>query len=189
MEPEDSRLNPFQEMADKHSMHIMVGSPYQEYQKIFISAFLYRPKESPMVYTKHYLHGGEEDYFDPGSKQLAFNISDEKLFTAICADIAHHEHAEMAANENSTVFVAGVLITPGGYDEDATILQSYSKKHGMMVLMANYASPTGGWETAGKSAVWDRSGKLIAVAPSQGESLVIVSKIQGKYHGKVIHLD
>lgn len=176
LKPTDPRLESFQELADKYSMHILVGAPYQDGKKIHIAAFLYHPCESPLVYTKYHLHGGEEEYFDPGSRGLAFNMVDEKVFAAICADIAHPEHAEKAAKVNSTVYAAGVLITPSGYDEDAALLQGYATKHGMMVIMANFATPTGGWETAGKSAIWDKSGNLLAVAPSQGEALVVVSR-------------
>ncbi len=186
LNPEDVRLEAFQEMADKYLMHILVGAPYQDGEKIHIAAFLYHPGESPLVYTKHHLHGGEEEYFDPGSRGLAFNLVDEKVFAAICADIAHPEHAEQAAKVNSTVYVAGVLITPGGYDEDAALLQGYARKHGMMVIMANFATPTGGWETGGKSAIWDRTGNLLAVAPPQGEALVVVTRKLNNYDVRIV---
>lgn len=189
LKPTDQRLTLFQEMADTNSIHLLVGAPFQEEDKIHIAAFLYQPNESPLVYTKHHLHGGEEEYFSSGSHGLAFNVHEEKVFAAICADIAHPEHAEQAAKVNSTVYAAGVLITPGGYDEDAALLQGYAEKHGMMVVMANFASPTGGWETGGKSAIWNSNGILLAVAPNQGEALVVISKSGSDTIGKVILMD
>lgn len=189
LKPSDVRLAPFQEMANKHSMCILVGAPFQDGDKAHIAAFLYRPAETPLVYTKHHLHGGEEEHFDPGSRELEFNLGDEKVFTAICADITHPEHAQRAAKVKSTVYAAGVLLSPGGYAEDAALLQGYAEKHGMMVVMSNFAFPTGGWETGGKSAIWDNEGKLIASGPDQGEALVIVSKSRENVTGNVIYVD
>ena len=139
LEPSDSRLDPFQEMADKHSMKILVGAPYRDGENAHIAAFLYRPCETPMVYTKHHLHDGEEKYFKPGTRGLSFDVSGEKVSVAICADIAHPEHAENAAANGATLYAAGVLITPGGYEADAALLQGYAEEHNMIVVMANYA--------------------------------------------------
>lgn len=174
LEPDDARLGAFQEMADKHSLKILVGAPYREGDSIHIAAFLYQPGETPLVYTKHHLHEGEEEYFEPGTCGLSFDVPGERASVAICADIAHPEHAEKAAKNGATLYAAGVLITPGGYEADAALIQGYSEKHNLMVIMANHASPSGGFESAGKSAIWDRLGNLKAVGPPQGEALVIV---------------
>ena len=186
--PDDPRLGAFQDMADKHSMKILVGAPYREGDSFHISAFLYQPSETPLIYSKHHLHDGEEKFFEPGTLGLAFNVPGERVSVAICADIAHPEHAEKAAVNGATLYAAGVLITPGGYDADAALLQGYSENHNMMVMMANFASASGGFESAGKSAIWDQLGNLMAVAPQQGEALVIVSRDLSGLQGKVISM-
>jgi predicted amidohydrolase len=188
LEPTDARLGAFQEMADKHTMKILVGAPYQEEESIHIAAFLYHPGEDPLVYTKHHLHDGEEKYFEPGTRGLTFDVPWERASVAICADIAHPEHAENAAANGATIYAAGVLITPGGYEADAVLLQGYSTKHNMMVIMANHASPSGGFETAGKSAIWGPLGNLKAVGPPQGEALVFAIRDLRGLFGKVISL-
>jgi predicted amidohydrolase len=48
---------------------------------------------------------------------------------------------------------------------DSAILQGYAQKHSMAVLMANHAGLTGGWQSAGRSAVWSEDGTLVAAAP------------------------
>ena len=174
LEPGDARLGAFQEMADKHTMKILVGAPYREGESLHIAAFLYQPDEDPLVYTKHHLHDGEEVYFESGTRELSFDVPGERASVAICADITHPEHAENAAVNGATIYAAGVLITPEGYEADAALLQGYSEKHNMMVVMANHASPSGGFESAGKSAIWDHLGNLKVVGPPQGEALVIV---------------
>ncbi len=173
LEPGDAQLDAFQEMSDKHTLKILVGAPYREGESLHIAAFLYQPGEAPMVYTKHHLHDGEEKYFDPGTRGLTFDVPGEKASVAICADIAHPEHAENAAANGATLYAAGVLITPSGYNADAALLQGYAEDHNMMVVMANYASSSGGFESAGKSAIWDQLGNLKAIGPPQGEALVI----------------
>ena len=173
LEPNDARLGAFQKMADKHTMKILVGAPYREGGSIHIAAFLYQPDGEPLVYTKHHLHDGEEKYFEPGTRGMIFDVPGERASVAICADIAHPEHAENAAANGATIYAAGVLITPEGYEADAALLQGYSEKHYMMVIMANHASPSGGFESAGKSAIWDGLGNLKATGPPQGEALVI----------------
>jgi predicted amidohydrolase len=188
LEPSDSRLEPFQEMADKHIMKILVGAPYREEENLHIAAFLYQPGEAPLVYTKHHLHDGEEKYFESGTHGLSFDVPGERVSVAICADIAHPEHAENAAANGATLYAAGVLITPGGYDADAALLQGYAENHNMMVVMANFASPSGGFESSGKSAIWDQLGNLMAIGPPQGEALVVVSRDLSGLHGKVISI-
>jgi len=186
LEPSDTRLGAFQEIADKHSIKILVGAPWREEENVHIAAFLYQQGVVPQVYTKHHLHEGEEVFFEPGSRGLSFDVPGEKVSVAICADIAHPEHAQKASIKGATLYAAGVLITPGGYEADASLLQGYSEEHNMMVVMANYASPSGGFESAGKSAIWDQLGNLMAVAPPQGEALVIVSRDLSGLQGKVI---
>lgn len=187
--PSDPRLNPFQDFADNNSMHILVGAPYKEDRKTHIAAFLYPPYNPPKVYTKHFLHSGEEKHFSPGKNELTFPLKGEKIFTAICADIAHSEHAARAAYVGSTVFAAGVLITPGGYDADAELLEGYAVKHGMTVVMANFASASGGWQSGGKSAVWAPNGEIVAVAPSSGEAIVVCRMDPDGFTGSIISID
>ncbi len=172
LKPDDPRLDVFQNLSNELSIHILVGAPFRD-EHLHIAAFLYSPGDEPKVYTKHHLHVGEEKYFHPGNKALSFNLSGEEISVAICADIAHSIHAQNAASIGSTVYTAGVLITPGGYDEDASLLKSGAEQYGMAVIMANFGGPSGGYESAGRSAVWDRNGKLVAIAPENGEALVL----------------
>ncbi len=58
----------------------------------------------------------------------------------------------------------------------------------MTVVMANYGSPTGGYVSAGKSAIWDNSGKLLARAEETGEELIIATKNYGEWAGKTIKI-
>nr|BFE89615.1 hypothetical protein GCM10020185_01510 [Pseudomonas brassicacearum subsp. brassicacearum] len=56
----------------------------------------------------------------------------------------------------------------------------------MTVLMANHGGATGGWESAGRSAIWGPDGSLLAAAPGTGELLVIARRDVNGWVGQVV---
>ncbi len=182
---EDPRLNPLIEIARKHAITIVAGAPYRSPRGLHIAALVIQP-EAVRVYTKHHLHSGEEAYFVPGTMGLQIGVEGERVSFAVCADTTHPEHAEAAARAGATVYAAGVFITPTGIEVDSAQLRGYARSHRMTVLMANYASPSGGFPTAGRSAVWDKRGERVVEAPSSGEALLLVHGEGEKLVGEVI---
>jgi predicted amidohydrolase len=170
---EDLRLKPLIDIARKHAITIVAGAPYRSPRGLHIAALVIQPEEVH-VYTKHHLHSGEEVYFVPGTMGLQIGVEGERVSFAVCADTTHPEHAEVAARTGATVYAACVFITPTGIDVDSAQLRGYAESHRMTVLMANYASPSGGFPTAGRSAVWDKRGERVVEAPSSGEALLLV---------------
>ena len=162
--PTDPRLTGLQTQADKHDITILAGAPYRTDKGIHISAFIYTPNKQPRIYTKHHLHPGEEKHFTPGNQNQTIKLFGETITPAICADIVHPEHAVMAVENGASVYAAGVMITPKGYENDASYLKRYSVEHRLLVLLSNYASATGGYPSAGRSAAWDTKGNLLAEA-------------------------
>ncbi|MNN86913.1 hypothetical protein D3C81_2043910 [compost metagenome] len=79
-----------------------------------------------------------------------------------------------------------MLITEGGYAADSALLQGYAREHGMLVLMANHGGATGGWESAGRSAIWAADGRLLAAAPGTGDALVIARRQAALWRGEVV---
>lgn len=185
--PDDPRLRPLRTLAEKHGMIIVVGAPYLSPVGLNIAAFALQPG-SARVYTKHYLHSGEEAYFKPGTQGLQIDLGGERVSLAICADTTHPSHAEAAARAGATVYAAGVLITPTGIEADSAQLRGYAKTHGMVALMSNYAAPTGGFASAGRSAVWDERGETVIEALGLGEALLIAYRDGDTLHGKLIHI-
>jgi predicted amidohydrolase len=109
----------------------------------------------------------------------------QRYVEAICADTTHPEHARAAADAGATLYVAGVLISNGGYEADAALLRRYAEEHRMTVLMANHGAPSGGYTCAGKSAIWAPGGTLIAQAEGPGDYLVIAEENNG-WHGRTV---
>ena len=65
------------------------------------------------------------------------------------------------------------FITPDGYDTDAALLEGYAREHRMAVLMANYGAATSEWRSAGRSAIWSHTGRLLTRGPAEGEAVVV----------------
>jgi predicted amidohydrolase len=172
----DRRLAVFEEMAIKHKMIIVVGAPIKIETELFIGSFVFAPNGSSNVYTKQYLHQGEEKFFVPGFvNNPLIEMGGEKVSIAICADLVNSLHPEQAAKKKTTVYAASIFYTPGGIGEAHEQLGSYAKKYNMQVLMANYAGSSYGLQSAGKSAYWNNRGELIGELNHAEEGLLVIT--------------
>jgi predicted amidohydrolase len=183
--PRDLRIAPLRSVAEESNIVIVAGAPYLSERGLHIAAFVLQPGEV-CVYTKHHLHYGEQAFFSPGTMGLQIGLGSERVAFAICADTIHPEHAEAAARVGATVYAAGVFITPRGIESDSAQLRGYAKIHRMVVLMANYAAPSGGYPSAGRSAVWDRHGDTVIQVPGIGEALLITHRESGSLRGELV---
>ncbi len=137
-----------------------------------IGAFSFCPDGVVQEYRKHHLHPGETSFASPGplpGADLAPGAWPAAL--AICADIGHASHAQRAAEAGARVYAAGVLESPSGYAQDAEHMAHYARRWQLVTLMANHAGPSGPYQSAGGSALWDAQG-LLHQAPTQGEYMV-----------------
>jgi len=188
IDADDARLSSLKELAREAKITIVAGAPLRrQNEKPYISALLIAPT-GVSVYIKNHLHPGEEAHFSAGEvKRCVLDVDGTKVGLAICADIGHASHAAQAAAGGAAVYAAGVLVM-GGYAKDTGLLAQYAREHAMAVLMANYGHPTGGYVPAGKSAVWDNAGNLLACAPTAGDALVFLSREDGRWTGKAEEL-
>lgn len=172
----DTRLHVFRERAMQYQMLIIVGAPIKVASQLCIGAFAFAANGKTSLYTKQYLHAGEEHFFVPGSaNNPVLEIGEERVSIAICADIVNSLHPAKAAANNTSLYVASIFYTPGGIDEGYEQLETYSKKYGMNILMANYAATSYGMESAGKSACWNKRGELLGALSDTEEALLIVT--------------
>jgi len=183
---DDRRLAPLKRQSQQFGITIVAGAPIDcPGGKPYIGALILSTG-NPCIYIKNYLHPGEEEYFSPGSrKSCIVSIKGEAVGLAICADVNHASHAEDAAKSGASIYAAGVLMMEG-YHTAAQRLQQYAVEHSMVVLMANYGSPTGGYIPAGKSAIWDETGRLLATANETGTAIVVGTKEQNGWVGTTI---
>lgn len=172
----DGRLAAFKERAVRHAMVIVVGAPIRIETELFIGSFVFDPDGSSAVYTKQYLHEGEEKFFVPGfMNNPVIEMGSENVSIAICADIANPLHPEQAAKKRTTIYAASIFYTPGGIEEAHEQLGSYARKYSMQVLMANYAGSSYGLQSAGRSAYWNSAGERMGELNHAEEGLLIVT--------------
>jgi predicted amidohydrolase len=176
----DPRLTPLQQAADLGGVALIAGAPVQSPEGLLIGALCYAPGRAPITYSKRFLHEGEEIAFVAGRGGLPLQMQDRLVCIAICAEIAHAEHAQEAAERGADVYAASCFITPAGYAHDSALLEGYARAHRMVVVMANYGAATGGWMSAGGSAIWSAEGNLLARGPDEGEAVVVATVELGR---------
>lgn len=177
----DERLNPLVEVAHEKQMIIVVGAPIQKNGKLNIGAFIIYPDKSSAIYTKKYLHTGEEKFFDPGEFDPQIKLKGETMSLAICADINNPLHPKSASCNGASVYLVGVLWSAGGYKNDIELMKEYATNYKMLVVLSNFGGDSGGYEAAGKSIVFSSRGEIISEIKGRGEGLAIAKRENGNW--------
>ena len=186
--PEAAVLQPLRDFAQEVGVTTVVGMPIRlsDAAPVLIGALVLGADGSLGVYSKQHLHAGEEVAFAPGYGGKTLLVGADTVALAVCADFTHASHAAAAAQQGADVYAAGVLITEKGYGPDTALLKGYAQTHSMVVLMANHGGATGGWESAGRSAIWSAGGFLIAAAPGAGDLMVVARRDTDGWNGQIV---
>ena len=185
----DPVLDPLAEISWKLGITLVVGAPVAGRDRLLIASLCFRPDGRVLTYTKSLLHPGEEGTFESGHGGALLDVEGTPVGLAICAEINHAAHVGDAVARGAAVYAASCFLTPRGHQADCRTLQGYAALHGVVVVMANYAGASGGFESAGGSAIWDDTGGLAARAPPQGEYLVVAARESGGWSGQCVALD
>jgi len=184
--PTDPRLEPLREASEQYGMIVVAGAPTHSPIGLQISSLCWMPGQPGRIHGKEYLHPGEEATFVPGRGGEPLRVGAELVALAICADVTHPEHAGNAAACGATVYAASCFLPPEGYRADARLLELYARQHRLLVLMANSGAPIADWASAGRSAIWDDCGEVLARAPAAGEALVLAQYDEAGWSGKTL---
>jgi predicted amidohydrolase len=188
LSPDDPRLQAIRAAASAADMTVIVGAPVGDGGDglPFIASIAFAPDGTTSIYRKQYLHDGEERYAQAGAIAAHCRaLNGHRYAQAICADTSHRAHAAAAAEDGASLYLAGVLISKGGYEADAAKLKGYATDLGMGVMIANHGAPSGGYDAAGRSAFWSPGGALLIQAGGPGNQLVI-ARHDGQWQGRVI---
>ena len=186
---DDQVLTPLQRAADRTGMTIVAGCPIRsDGSKPFLGAVIVRKNSAVVAYRKRFVTTSEKEFFEPSSDCVVVETHGEKMGAAICADISNSMHAADAKDHHATIYAAGVMMIPEDIGRACDNMAHYAKKHRMLAVMANYASETGGYKTAGKSGVWNTDGNVIAQAPGSAEFLVLACRDESQWAGHVIEV-
>jgi predicted amidohydrolase len=183
----DHRLVPLREACRHKQITVIAGAPIKRPNNPVLGAFVLFPNGTCTAYSKRHLHPGEEKYFVPHDWNPLLIHGEDVMSLAICADINNPLHAKTAYENNATVYLASMLITPNGYSNDAAMLKKYAREYHMTVMMANYCGFTGGYESAGRSIVIDSQGMTLA-AMDQSKEGILVARRQSRHEWSCIEI-
>lgn len=170
---DDTRLDKLQSLSDKNNITIGVGLPTRKEGDIFISMIIFQPHKERITYSKQYLYPPEKSFFTAGKNPLVLNLETEVISPAICYEATVKAHFEYASQNNATIYIASVLSSIRGIDAELKKLSDIAKNKNMVTFMANYVGKSGGYECAGKSSIWDTTGKLIGQLDTETEGILI----------------
>lgn len=184
---EDSRLNHLKKLASENNITIIAGAPIEIESKLFIGEFVISPDNSVSIYTKQFLHEGEDEFFQPSfDYNPMLEIEKQKISFAICADIDNPLHPENAKKKETDIYIASIFFSPNGIPNAYRDLQNYAKKHKMNVLMSNFSGESWGSPSAGQSAFWNSKGELVEQMNESDSGLLIVEKQNDNWKSKVL---
>lgn len=185
--PDDKRLEPLRALSNAGDIVILAGAPILLVTGLHIGMFVIRPGFPDMIYTKQFLHDGEESYFIPGAKDdLQFELDGEIVSLAICADITNPIHPARAAELKTSLYIASIFYTPNGIGQGLNDLQSYAKNLSMSVLMSNFGGSSYGLEAAGESSFWTNDGELAGHIDGDGEGLLLMEKLNNTWKSEIL---
>lgn len=172
MSPYEEQLNVFQDKSDKTNMIIGVGIPAIQDTGISISMVIFQPHQSRQLYSKQYLHSDEFPFFVSGENTAC--LMSHNIALAICYEISIPEHSENAFNSGAKIYIASVAKTAEGMAKANVTLPVMAKDYHMMILLSNCVGPSDNFISAGQSAAWDDTGKLLVQLDNSNEGVLIV---------------
>lgn len=169
----DSRFDEFQNLSNNNKITIGVGVPTRIKHDVFVSMIVFQPNKERFTYSKQYLYPPEKSVFTAGKNPTFLKYDTEIISPAICYETSNKEHWEFASQNNATVYIASVLSSVAGINDELKKLSGIAKNKSMVTFMANYVGKSGGYECAGKSSVWNEKGELIGQLESENEGVLL----------------
>lgn len=169
----DERLNVIQSLSDNNNIIIGVGLPTRNETEILVSMIIFQPHKERIIYSKQYLYLPEKKFFAEGKNPLLLNFATEVISPAICYEATVDAHCEYAKQNNATIYIASVLSSINGIDEELKKLSDIAGKKNLITFMSNYVGQSGGYECAGKSSVWNEKGELMGQLDGKNEGVLV----------------
>ena len=181
----DERLNVLREISIIENIIIAAGAPLNISNSLYIGIIIFMPDGSERIYTKQYLHTGEDEYFENSFKYNQVIEIEKRISFAVCADIEEKKHLLKASLAVTDIYCAEIFYTGSAIDHAHEILSSYAKEYEMCVMMSNFCGTSYKLHAGGRSAFWNRKGELIAQMNSSNSGLLIIEERSGNYSGNI----
>ncbi|MCU4175919.1 carbon-nitrogen hydrolase family protein [Carboxylicivirga sp. N1Y90] len=178
----DAAINILVDKAEDYNMHIVAGAPIYKNKQLHIGAYMLGPNDYLDMYTKQFLHDGEEKFYVPSQQEAPIlSLNDEHFAPAICADIEHEEHPQKASQDGATIYLPSIFYTPASIEGAHGKLSGYAQRNSMDVLMSNYVGSCYGAEAGGRSAFWNNKGDLLGELNATDSGVLVIDKSESKY--------
>jgi len=182
-------LDKLKELARIGSIIIIVGAPIEIKNRLYIGAFVIHPDEPIMIYTKQFLHNGEDLYFSASlNYNPIINLEDETICLAICADINNESHPKNAAKNKCSIYLPSIFYSKYGISMGFEQLRNYAQKYTLNILMSNYIGELWGMESGGNSAFWNSEGELVDNLNSNDSAILIIEKENNKWKTQKVYI-
>jgi predicted amidohydrolase len=172
---EDPRLAPIVQACAATGSLALAGVPAQgERGRPYIAMLAVDGAGATVAYHKMWLGTAEARRFSPGGKPAVLEVDGWRLGLAICKDTGIRQHASDTAALGMDVYVAGVLESA----QDAAVPEKRARRvaadHRVWVTVASFAGSAGGGyaPAAGRSAIWNPEGVVVAQAGPEAGAIV-----------------
>jgi len=172
-EPDDSRLNVFQNLSDTKEVTICIGVPINSPTGITISMIFFQPKKEKTIYSKQMLHEDELPYFECGNDEVFLMQEGKKITFGICYESSHKEHILKAVENKADLYIASVAKDEKGISKSYQHFPFMARKFNLPILMSNSVGYCDNFMSNGKSAIWNSQGELVAHLDENNEGVLI----------------
>jgi predicted amidohydrolase len=176
----DRRLDIFQQISDKNNITIGIGLPTKKANGILITMIIFQPHTPRQAYSKQHLHADEVPFFINGEKQVFIDNDQQKIAPGICYETSLPVHWENAHTQGANIYVASVAKSAAGVERSTKIFSDMAKKYSMTVLLSNSLGPADNFVSAGKSAIWNTKGEMLAQLDDSHEGIIIYDTTTGQ---------
>ena len=167
VDPGDERLRPLIDACAATGSVALAGAPVRDAAgHEYIATLAVTGAGATVAYRKLHLGTDEQRRFRPGDRPGVHLVDGWRIGLAICKDTSVPEHHDATAGQVIDVYAAGLVMHAHEAAEQYARGQRIASRLGAYVAFASFAGATGSGyhETAGRSAIWDRSGTALAQA-------------------------
>ncbi len=185
----DASINLLRDYAMSYNICIVVGAPIHQKSGLHIGSFILTPEGGIDLYTKQYLHTGEEQFYQSSFEHNPIlYVGDYKSQFAICADIENLNHPKAAALKKVNLYLASIFYTVQSIDDLHLKMANYAKKFQMNILMSNFCGESYQLLAGGRSAFGNQEGKLIAELDKYRNGLLVINLDEDNCCGEALYL-
>ena len=167
---EAAELDPLRSAAVAGGLTVVVGTALLRGADRRLSLVVVRPDgRTSTPYDKQHLDGLEKDLFTTGDHGTSLEVDGVELGLSICYDGCFPEHAQAAALDGASGYVASAAYFPGGEHRRDLYYAARAVENGMYVVLAALTGRCGDHTFIGGSAVYDPEGRpLVRLGEEEG---------------------